>query len=113
MLSYINDIKLKQINKITDSILLVYENENQLFYMMKVQLSKIEKLYKNQFGYYIIHKKYIENVLKRKISTFPQVVIMNKEHVVAFIRGFRQINEVIKTIEFNFRLSLCHSINKA
>lgn len=113
MFRSINGKQLMLIVKKYNTILLVYENENQLLKMMKAQLNKIRKIYNDEFKYYLIHRKDIENILKSTISTFPQLVIMEKDKVVAFMYGFRQIKEVIKTIEFNFRLSLCKSIKCA
>lgn len=101
-ITYINNNELKTIIKNNDLILIVTNDENQVFKMMYAQLLKIKSFYKEKFKYFIVNDVVASNILHENITIFPQLLILRKENIVGCIRGFRKVTVPCHLIDLNF-----------
>lgn len=96
---YINKNELSHVSKDYNTILVVVNEEDQMFKMTCAQVLKLKDYYKDRFKYFVVKKEDISCFLHRTFTVFPQIIIMNKANPVAFIRGFRSTKEINRTIE--------------
>lgn len=101
-LPYINNMELNNITKEYDTILIVVNEEDQMFKMTKGQVIRIKDHYKDRFKYFIIRKEELSFYLKRTFEVLPQLVLMKKNTPVAILRGFRSTKEINKVLELSF-----------
>lgn len=101
-INYINEYELEEIISTNNTILIVKKEEDQVFKMMKAQVSKLRNFYKDKFKYFVIDDEVANKVLNLNFTIFPELVIMKKTSVVGCIRGFRKVDVPSKLIELNF-----------
>lgn len=101
-LDVITSKELKHVIKDNDALIIVYKNTDQMLSMLEGQVLRLKNLYHDKFKYFKIKEDDLSLVIDKTFTILPQVIIFKKEKPIAYVRGFRKLEELSKIINLSF-----------